>query len=88
MPVLLLPDVLHDYGCSSEPFVSQATTLGELLDELTTRAPKIAPMLFEGQQLSPFMALSVNGKISSSYDPSLVLAAEDKVALLPAVAGG
>ena len=64
MPVIWIPALLRDLTEGEERVAVPGRTLRQAIDELETRHPGLKARLLDGDQLSPDIAVVVDGYIS------------------------
>ena len=87
MPVIWIPALLRDLTEGEERVAVPGRTLRQAIDELETRHPGLKARLLDGDQLSPDIAVVVDGYISHLRLRQPLLE-DSEVHLLPAISGG
>ncbi len=90
MPVLRIPTPLRPYADGASEIQVQGATVGAALDELTASYPDLRQHLFsEDGELRAFVNLFLNDEDVRYLDgPATPLQAEDRLMILPSIAGG
>jgi sulfur-carrier protein len=90
MPSLKIPTPLRTYTAGKSEIALQGSTVNEVLQDLTIQYPTIKPHLFNGEgALRPFVNLFLgedNVKDLKGLETSLK--ADDRLLLIPSIAGG
>jgi sulfur-carrier protein len=90
MPSLRIPAPLRTYTAGKSEIALQGSTVNEILQDLTTQYPTLKPHLFNGEDtLRPFVNLFLgedNIKDLNGLETSLN--ADDRLLLIPSIAGG
>jgi sulfur-carrier protein len=90
MPSLRIPTPLRTYTAGKSEVVLEGSTVNELLQNLAIEYPTIKPHLFNGEGfLRPFVNLFLgeyNIKDLNGLDTPLK--ADDRLLLIPSIAGG
>jgi molybdopterin converting factor small subunit len=90
MPVLRIPTPLRAYTNGQSNINVAGANISEALTDLTTQYPTIKPHLFnEGGELRPFVNLFIGeNNIKDLQGVSTPIKDEDKLVLIPSIAGG
>ena len=90
MATISLPTPLRPYADKQSEVAVQGNTVGELLNALTAQYPKLQQHLFgEDGNLRSFVNVYLNDEDIRFLDGADTLLSEgDKVAIVPAIAGG
>ncbi len=89
MPVVRIPTPLRPHAGGLDRIEAAGTTVGEILDQLSTQYPALRERLYDGTELRRFVNVYVNNEdIRYLDDLSTTVAAGDEVSIIPAVAGG
>jgi molybdopterin converting factor small subunit len=90
MPSLRIPAPLRSYTDGQSEIALQGSTVNEVMQNLVTQYPTIKPHLFNGEgSLRPFVNLFLgenNVKDLKGLETSLK--ADDRLLLIPSIAGG
>ena len=90
MAVISLPTPLRPYADKQSEVAVSGKTVGEVLQDLTGRFPKLKPHLFSDDgQLRSFVNVYVNDediRFLDKHDTSV--ADEDALSIIPSIAGG
>lgn len=87
MAQITIPNSLKKHTNSQEQLTIAADNLLQLLEMLVADYPTLQEYIFtDKKQLRPFMGIFINNKLIR--DLSYELNSEDKIELIPAVAGG
>lgn len=87
MAHVFIPAPLRDLTGGVREVDIEATTVGEVLDELERRFPGVSARLCVGGELSPAIQVAVDNKVSSRGKRTEV-GADSEVHFLPAIGGG
>ena len=84
-----IPPTLRDEAEGRREVEAEGETVGELLDDLTSRFPALRERVFEGEDVAPFVNVYVEGEDVRTQE-GLETPVRDgaTVILLPAMAGG
>jgi len=90
MPLLRIPTALRPYAGGQAEVTIQGSTVGEALDDLTTRYPGIKPHLFNDEGLlRPFVNLYLSEEnIKDLQGVQTQVKESDRLLLIPSIAGG
>ncbi len=89
MPTVRIPTPLRPHAGGNDSAQADGTTVGEVLNALTTTYPELRTRLFDGEDLRRFVNVYVNNEdIRFLEDLETPVAAADEVSIIPAVAGG
>jgi molybdopterin converting factor small subunit len=89
MPVVRIPTPLRPHAGGLDRLDAAGSTVGEVLDQVTTLHPALRERLFDGDELRRFVNVYVNNEdIRYLEDLATPVAANDEVSIIPAVAGG
>ena len=89
MPVVRIPTPLRPHAGGNDSAQAEGTTVGEVLNALTTAFPELRSRLFDGDDLRRFVNVYVNNEdIRFLEDLDTPVASADEVSIIPAVAGG
>lgn len=90
MPNLRIPTPLRTYTSGQSEVALQGVTVGEIMDDLVSQYPAIKPHLFNGEaSLRPFVNLFLGeDNIKDLQGLQTPVKAEDKLLLIPSIAGG
>jgi adenylyltransferase/sulfurtransferase len=90
MPTLRIPTPLRTYAEGQTEVPVQGGTVGEAMQEVTDRFPALRPHLFNGDgQLRPFVNLFLNDEnIRDLQGLETPLSTDDRLMLIPSIAGG
>lgn len=89
MPTVRIPTPLRPHAGGNDSAQADGTTVGEVLNALTTTYPELRTRLFDGEDLRRFVNVYVNNEdIRFLEDLDTPVAAADEVSIIPAVAGG
>jgi adenylyltransferase/sulfurtransferase len=90
MPVLRIPTPLRAYTDGQSNITVAGANISEALTDLTAQYPTIKPHLFnEGGELRPFVNLFIGeNNIKDLQGVETPIKADDKLVLIPSIAGG
>jgi molybdopterin converting factor small subunit len=90
MPSLRIPTPLRAYTAGQSEIAVQGSTAGEALNDLITQHPALKPHLFNGDgALRPFVNLFLDEEnINELGGLETPLKADDRLLLIPSIAGG
>lgn len=89
MPIVRIPTPLRPHAGGSDSTQAEGSTVGEVLNALTTNYPELRSRLFDGEELRRFVNVYVNNEdIRFLEDLDTPVAPTDEVSIIPAVAGG
>ena len=90
MPVLRIPTPLRSYTNGQSEISVQGGTVAEAMDDLMGQYPSLKPHLYNGTgALRPFVNLFVGeNNIKDLKGLETPLEADDRVLLIPSIAGG
>ncbi len=89
MPVVRIPTPLRPHAGGHDSAQADGSTVGEVLNALTSAYPELRSRLFDGDDLRRFVNVYVNNEdIRFLEDLDTPVAAADEVSIIPAVAGG
>ena len=90
MPSLRIPSPLRSYTGGQSEVSLTGGTVGELMQDLTTQYPAIQPHLFNGEgRLRPFVNLFLGeDNVKDLNGLETTLTQEDRLLLIPSIAGG
>ncbi len=89
MPSIRIPSALSTYVDNQKIIVLHGTSVGEMLDDLTSRYPAVRTHLYDGDQLRDFVNIYLNRADIRQLDGEQTAVADDDMLLLvPSIAGG
>ena len=89
MPVVRIPTPLRPHAGGLDRIEAAGSTVGEILNQLTSRHPALRERLYDGDELRRFVNVYVNNEdIRYLEDLDTPVAETDEVSIIPAVAGG
>lgn len=90
MPTLRIPSPLRPYTDGLGEVSVQGDTVGEALDDLTSQYPALRQHLFNGDgHVRPFVNLFLREEnIKGLQGMQTPLTADDRILLIPSIAGG
>ena len=89
MPLVRIPTPLRPHAGGNDSAQAEGSTVGEVLNALTTAYPELRSRLFDGEDLRRFVNVYVNNEdIRFLEDLDTPVATADEVSIIPAVAGG
>lgn len=89
MPLVRIPTPLRPHAGGNDSAQAEGSTVGEVLNALTSAYPELRSRLFDGEDLRRFVNVYVNNEdIRFLEDLDTPVAAADEVSIIPAVAGG
>src|SRR5215510_7196659 len=90
MPVLRIPTPLRAYTNGQSDITVSGSNISDVLSDLTAQYPALKPHIFnEGGELRPFVNLFVGeNNIKDLQGVNTPIKEEDKVMLIPSIAGG
>lgn len=89
MPLVRIPTPLRPYSGGNDSAQAVGTTVGEVLNSLTTDYSDLRSRLFDGEELRRFVNVYVNNEdIRFLDDLDTPVQPTDEVSIIPAVAGG
>jgi molybdopterin synthase sulfur carrier subunit len=89
MSVVRVPPVLREDAGGAREVEASGGTVRELLDDLTSRMPRLGERIYDGEQIRPFVNVYVDGEDVRTLGGLDVAVRDDStVVLLPAMAGG
>jgi sulfur-carrier protein len=90
MPILRIPTPIRSYVNGQAEVPVSGATVAEAMESLFTQFPAMRPHMTDAQgKLRPFVNLFLNGKnIRDLHGMSTPLGPDDKLLLVPSVAGG
>ena len=90
MPVLRIPTPLRSYTAGQSEISVQGGTVAEAMDDLMGQYPSLKPHLYNGTgTLRPFVNLFVGeNNIKDLKGLETPLQADDRLLLIPSIAGG
>ena len=90
MPVLRVPTPLRSYTSGQSEVSLPGETVAELMGNMVSQFPALKPHLFNGEgALRPFVNLFIGEEnIKDLRGLATPLSAEDRVLLIPSIAGG
>jgi adenylyltransferase/sulfurtransferase len=90
MPSLKIPTPLRSYAAGQSEITLQGETIDAALQDLVTKYPTIQPHLFNGEgSLRPFVNLFLGEDNIKDLDGlATPLKANDRLLLIPSIAGG
>ena len=89
MPVVRIPTPLRPKADGHDSAQAEGSTVGQVLDALTTTFPDLRAPLFDGNELRRFVNVYVNNEdIRFLDDLDTAVEPKDEVSIIPAVAGG
>jgi len=89
MPLVRIPTPLRPHAGGNDSANAAGSTVGEVLNSLTSDHPDLRSRLFDGEDLRRFVNVYVNNEdIRFLDDLDTPVAPTDEVSIIPAVAGG
>jgi adenylyltransferase/sulfurtransferase len=90
MPSIRIPTPLRTYAEGQTEVALEGGTVGEVMNGLVSRYPTLRPHLFSGEgQLRPFVNLFLNeNNVKDLQGMNTPLQADDRLLLIPSIAGG
>ena len=90
MPVLRIPTPLRSYTAGQSEIAVQGGTVAEAMDDLMGQYPSLKPHLYNGTgTLRPFVNLFIGeNNIKDLEGLETPLEADDRLLLIPSIAGG
>ncbi|MCY2936290.1 MAG: ubiquitin-like small modifier protein 1 [Planctomycetota bacterium] len=89
MPLVRIPTPLRPHAGGNDSANAAGSTVGEVLNSLTSDHPDLRSRLFDGDDLRRFVNVYVNNEdIRFLDDLDTPVAPTDEVSIIPAVAGG
>ena len=89
MPIVRIPTPLRPHTGGNDTVTAQGATVGALLAHVGVQYPALHERIFEGGELRRFVNVYVNNEdIRYLEDLETVVAENDEVSIIPAVAGG
>lgn len=90
MPILRIPTPLRSYTAGSAEVPVQGETVAQVMEDLLAKHPSLRPHLFNGEgRLRPYVNLFIAGNnIKDLQGLDTPLKPDDKVMLIPSIAGG
>ncbi len=89
MPLVRIPTPLRPYSGGNDSAQAAGSTVGEVLNSLTTDYSDLRSRLFDGEELRRFVNVYVNNEdIRFLDDLDTPVKPTDEVSIIPAVAGG
>ena len=90
MPVLRIPTPLRSYTAGQSEIAVQGGTVAEAMDDLMGQYPSLKPHLYNGTgTLRPFVNLFIGeNNIKDLKGLETPLEADDRLLLIPSIAGG
>lgn len=89
MPLVRIPTPLRPHAGGNDSAQAEGSTVGEVLNALTSAYPELRSRLFDGEDLRRFVNVYVNNEdIRFLEDLDTPVATADEVSIIPAVAGG
>lgn len=89
MAVVRIPTPLRTHTDGAESVEANGATVGDLLNDVTTKHPALRERIFEGTELRRFVNVYVNNEdIRYLDDLATPVAEKDEVSIIPAIAGG
>lgn len=90
MPVLRIPTPLRSYTGGQSEVPVQGSTVAEAMQDLIVKFPSLQPHLYNGQgTLRPFVNLFIGeNNIKDLHGLETPLKADDRLLLIPSIAGG
>lgn len=90
MPFLRMPATLRSYTLGQSEISLQGETVGQMMDDLVAQFPALRTHLYNGEGgLRPFVNLFIGEQnIKDLQGLETALKADDRVLLLPSIAGG
>ena len=89
MPLVRIPTPLRPHAGGNDSAQADGSTVGEVLNALTSAYPELRSRLFDGEDLRRFVNVYVNNEdIRFLEDLDTPVATADEVSIIPAVAGG
>ncbi len=89
MASIKIPTPLRQYTGNNAEITVSGATVGEALNDLTTRYPALRPHLYDGDQLRNFVNVFVGDEdIRFLYELDTPIDDSTKLRIIPAIAGG
>jgi sulfur-carrier protein len=90
MATIRIPTPLRSYTAGQSEIIVQGKTVGEAMEELVVEFPALRAHLYNGEgNLRPFVNLFVNNEnIKDVLGIETPLKEDDRLALVPSIAGG
>lgn len=89
MPLVRIPTPLRPHAGGNDSAQADGTTVGAVLNNLTTNFPELRTRLFDGEELRRFVNVYVNNEdIRFLDDLDTPVNPTDEISIIPAVAGG
>ncbi|MFM7316399.1 MAG: ubiquitin-like small modifier protein 1 [Isosphaeraceae bacterium] len=89
MPLVRIPTPLRPHAGGNDSAQTDGTTVGAVLNNLTTNFPELRTRLFDGEELRRFVNVYVNNEdIRFLDDLDTPVNPTDEISIIPAVAGG
>jgi molybdopterin synthase sulfur carrier subunit len=89
MPIVRIPTPLRPHAGGRDAVEASGTTVGQVLASLGETHPALRERIFDGGELRRFVNIYVNDEdIRYLADLNTVVAPNDEVSIIPAVAGG
>ncbi len=89
MSVVRVPPVLRDEAGGAREVEASGQTVRELLEDLTTRLPRLGEKVYDGAEIRPYVNVYVDGEdVRTSGGLDAPIREDATVVLLPAMAGG
>ncbi len=89
MPTVRIPTPLRSHSDGQEKVDASGSTVGEVLNDVTTKHPALRERLFEGDELRRFLNVYVNNEdIRYLEDLDTKVSEKDEVDIIPSIAGG
>jgi molybdopterin synthase sulfur carrier subunit len=87
--VVRVPPVLRDEAGGAREVEASGQTVRELLEDLTTRLPRLGEKVYDGAEIRPYVNVYVDGEdVRTSGGLDAPIREDATVVLLPAMAGG
>ncbi len=89
MPVVSIPTPLRQHTGGQDKVDGQGATVGEVLNDVTTRHPELRDRIFEGAEVRRFVNVYINNEDIRYLDELATPVKEgDEISIIPAIAGG
>ncbi len=89
MPKFRIPTPLRPYSDGQSQIMVSGATVGDALNDLTSRYPDLRQHLFEGQELRSFVNIYLNQEdIRYGKGVNTPVAEDDTLMIIPSIAGG
>lgn len=89
MPVVSIPTPLRQHTGGLDRVEAQGATVGEVLNNVTTRHPDLRDRIFDGAEIRRFVNIYVNNEDIRFLDElETAVQDRDEISIIPAIAGG